>query len=111
MGLKTTEVDSVIKLTAPPFVEFPNQTWLTTDIKSAERSFDIIYGILGFSAEGKVRCIPLRQVETKQINPTRTVVSLETLKIKPYTFSAADFRVPNDYKRTDADSDVFDLGL
>jgi hypothetical protein len=111
LGLKTKRMDFVLKLLQPPYPEFPDELYLTDDIHTSKSTLLLFESVFGLDSNLTTTGFPLRWIETMHLGPTRRAIAHDTLKAEKKTFTAADFKPPAGYKKSDLDADVFGFGM
>ena len=104
-------MDFVLKLLQPPYPEFPDELYLTDDIHTSKSTLLLFESVFGLDSNLTTTGFPLRWIETMHLGPTRRAIAHDTLKAEKKTFTAADFKPPAGYKKSDLDADVFGFGM
>ena len=108
---KTTQVDYAFTHKTAPFIEFPDQMLIATDIPCPQTTMSFFTAVFKLPIPKDLTGVPLQCIETMQINPTKTVFGHETMSAIPKTFAEKDFAIPANYRKTDSDADVYNFGL
>lgn len=110
LGLKTVRIDSVLRHNVPPYIEFPDNIWVTPDITGNPQMTRWLLILSDLPDKYAEPAFPLRLIETVELKPTRREVYLETLKAERKKFTPNNFKIPPGYKQTEDASEVMEIG-